>query len=306
MMDENGVWQIVVAPDGQEQVTVGTPEFPVEVWGTRDQTRALPDLYVPWHWHPEFEIDLIAEGEEQTTVDGRTFRLHTGQGVFVNSGVPHMSQKAPEAEMVRHISLLFHPAVVGGASGSVFWQKYLSPLIGAPECRCILLPGETQWQRQLLTGVEQVVRLWQQKQPGYEFEVRAELSRILFLLKEHCVEHAQPPTAQELRDAERIKQMMDFVRAHRQEEITTAQIAASAAISVSECLRCFRRMLDLTPKEYLQQHRLRHAVSLLEQTEKSISCIGAECGFTDMSYFARVFRAHYGCTPSQYRTRNAK
>ena len=99
----------------------------------------------------------------------------------------------------------------------------------------------------------------------------------------------------------RIKQMIDFVRAHRAEAITTEQIAASAAISVSECLRCFRRMMDLTPKEYLRQHRIRHAVQLLENTDKSITRIGEECGFEDMSYFARVFRAEKGCTPSEYR-----
>ena len=43
-------------------------------------------------------------------------------------------------------------------------------------------------------------------------------------------------------------------------------------------------------KEYLRQHRIRHAAYLLEQTGQSINAIGAECGFEDMSYFARVFR----------------
>lgn len=136
--------------------------------------------------------------------------------------------------------------------------------------------------------------------------VRTSLSRILLLLKEHCVQHAQAPSEQELRDAERIKQMVDFIRFHQAEPLTTAQIAASAAISVSECLRCFRRVMDRTPKEYLRQHRIRHAVSLLEQTDQSIARIGAACGFDDMSYFARIFRAERGCTPSEYREKLRK
>lgn len=137
-------------------------------------------------------------------------------------------------------------------------------------------------------------------------EVRTSLSRILLLLKEHCVQHAQAPSEQELRDAERIKQMVDFIRFHQAEPLTTAQIASSAAISVSECLRCFRRVMDRTPKEYLRQHRIRHAVSLLEQTDQSIARIGAACGFDDMSYFARIFRAERGCTPSEYREKLRK
>lgn len=55
-----------------------------------------------------------------------------------------------------------------------------------------------------------------------------------------------------------------------------------------------------------RQHRIRHAVSLLEQTDQSIARIGAACGFDDMSYFARIFRAERGCTPSEYREKLRK
>ena len=188
----------------------------------------------------------------------------------------------------------------------MFWQKYLGPVLNAPECRCVALRGDTDWERQALAELRRISAVWKEHRPGFEFEVRTSLSRILLLLKEHCVQHAQAPSEQELRDAERIKQMVDFIRFHQAEPLTTAQIAASAAISVSECLRCFRRVMDRTPKEYLRQHRIRHAVSLLEQTDQSIARIGAACGFDDMSYFARIFRAERGCTPSEYREKLRK
>lgn len=306
MLDENGVWRVVVGPDGKEQVTIGTPEFPVMIWGPWSHVdNAMCN--VPWHWHPQFEIDVVTKGEEITQVDGRTFRLKTGQGICINCGVLHSSQTAPEYAYSEHSSLLFELSLVGGAPGSVFWQKYLGPLVGAPECRCVPLLGEQEWERQALAQAEQAVELWRAKQPGYEFGVRAALSQIIFLLKENCVQHAPAPSERELRDAERIKTMVDFVRNHSQEPtITTKEIADSAAISVSECLRCFRRMMDLTPQEYLRQHRMRHAVTLLENTDLPIAQIGTECGFEDMSYFARVFRARQGCTPSEYRARRGK
>lgn len=301
MLDENGVWQVIVGPDGKEQVTVGTPEFPVQIWGPwADAGKAA--CLVPWHWHDEIEIEVVTDGEEVVTADGKSFHLKPGQGIFISSGVMHGSETVLEKDGVyHHDSLLFAPSVVGGASGSVFWQKYLGPLAAAPECRCIPLLGEQPWERQVLALAQQAVDLWETKQPGYEFGVRAALSQIIFYIKENCVHHAKAPSERELRDAGRIKQMVDFIRTHCAEPITTGQIAASAAISVSECLRCFRRMMDLTPKEYLRQHRIRHAANLLEQTGRSIAAIGEECGFEDMSYFARVFREEKGCTPSEYR-----
>ncbi len=299
MMDENGTWCTDVAPDGRELVTIGTPEFPAQLWGRWNNNEKVSK--VPWHWHEELELNRVTDGVEMVTVDGKTFRLEPGQGVFVNTEVMHGSDPAEGCTTFRHDSLVFHPSLVGGASGSVFWQKYLSPVLNAPECRCVPLLGETEWEREILQQIDRIATTWQKK--GYEFEVRDALSRVIFLLSENCVRHAQAPSERELRDAERIKQMVDFVRAHRTEAITTEEIAASASISVSECLRCFRRMMNLTPKEYLRQHRVRHAVQLLTQTNFSIARIGEECGFEDMSYFARVFRMERGCTPSEYRAR---
>lgn len=300
MIDKEGNYCTTVAPDGRELVTIGTPEFPAEMWGPWQG----PDFHcdqVPWHWHEEMEMSLIVKSTERMTVDGRTFDLKPGQGVFINSGVMHGSVPAPGYDYLDHVSLVFHGSIVGGAPGSIFWRKYLGPLSTAPECRCVPLLGESEWERQVLAALRRMADIWPEKRPGYEFEIRTELSKIILLIKENCVKQAQAPTERELRDAERIKQMVDFARRHQDEPITTEDIAASASISVSECLRCFRRMMNLTPKEYLRQHRVRHAAQLLENTDKSIAQIGTECGFEDMSYFARVFRAEQGCTPTEYR-----
>ena len=299
MIDEYGVWQTTVDADGREWVKVGTPGFPVQLWGRCNSAAGCTKI--PWHWHEELELNLTFMGGEKVTVDGKVYELEAGQGIFVNSGVLHGSDVAEGHHMIYHDSLVFHPSVIGGASGSVFWQKYLTPVMDAPECRCVPILGETDWEKEILAQMERIVAVWQKD--GYELEVRAALSRVIFLLLENCVHHVQAPTERELRDAERIKQMVDFVRAHRAEQLTIEQIAASASISVSECLRCFHRMMKLTPKEYLRQHRIRHAVQLLTQTNLSIARIGEACGFEDMSYFARVFRAEQGCTPSEYRSR---
>ena len=303
MMVENSRQYAVVDDDGREHVTVGTPEFPVEIWGEWKKESFECRSLVPWHWHDELEINVVVEGRMLGRADGKNFFLQKGQALFINSGVMHGNKAVESGEKIHQISILFHASLIGGASGSVYWWKYLAPLLSAPECRCVPLRGETEWEQQALTEIQRVIAAWQQKMPGWEFEVRAALSRVVFLLAENCVQHAPAPTEQELRDAERIKQMVDFVRSHRKDRITTEQIAASASISVSECLRCFRRTMNLTPKEYQRQHAIRHAVRLLKQTDMSISRIGEECGFEDMSYFARVFRAEKGCTPSEYRAK---
>ena len=85
------------------------------------------------------------------------------------------------------------------------------------------------------------------------------------------------------------------------EDVSVDQIAASASISASECLRCFHDMIGTTPNQYLRDRRAQRAAELLCGTGLSVTEIAGQCGFQDGSYFARSFRQVYGCGPTEYR-----
>ena len=85
------------------------------------------------------------------------------------------------------------------------------------------------------------------------------------------------------------------------ENVTLEEIADSAAISISECIRCFKAMVHVTPINYLRQYRLEKAADLLLHTDLSISEAASYCGFEEMSYFTRCFRSQFGVTPTLYR-----
>ncbi len=65
--------------------------------------------------------------------------------------------------------------------------------------------------------------------------------------------------------------------------------------------RIFKRATGLTPKLWLQEHRLDTARQYLCGTGKSISEISDLLGYTNQFYFSRVFRKHFKKSPSQYR-----
>ena len=100
-----------------------------------------------------------------------------------------------------------------------------------------------------------------------------------------------------------MKQMLEYIRNYLGEEISVGEIARAASISESECIRCFRNTIGVTPIKYVRQLRLQRAAELLKTTDKKIVEIGEECGFQVMSYFSRVFREQFSVTPSQYRNK---
>ena len=286
------------ATDGRnrELVRHGAPPFPLACYWHDGETVNR----VPWHWHDELETVLVKAGRVAVFVEGERRELGPGEGCFIAAGALHNAQREGEEPVDLH-SMVFHPRLVGGSVESVFWQDYLQPLLAEGANRCVWLSESVPWEREALEALETAWRACGEEPPGFEFLAREGLSRLVFLLSAHRPAGKKGPSEKALRDGERIKVMLRFLQEHCHEELTVARIAGSAALSESECLRCFRSMVGTTPMQYLKQFRVQRAAELLETTEERVADIGAACGFQEMSYFARTFRALKGRTPSQYR-----
>lgn len=62
-----------------------------------------------------------------------------------------------------------------------------------------------------------------------------------------------------------------------------------------------RECADTTPTDFINRYRIRHAAQLLATTDDPIGLIAEQCGITNRSTFARLFREHYAMTPVEYR-----
>lgn len=282
---------------GRELIEHGKTPFPIACYHD-DLVKAA----VPWHWHEELEAAVVTEGKAVIAVDSRRYTVKAGEGFFINSGVLHGCWNA-DTSACRFHSMCFHARLVGGSVDSIYWMNYLRPLMENRSLKGFVLKRDIGWHREIL---EEVERTWQycvDETPGYEFEVRSALSRVIFQIAGHVSGAVSPPSAKALRDGDRIKRMLQYIHDHYSEEITLGEIADSASISESESLRCFRSMISTTPVKYLKTYRLQRAAELLKNTEAKVVDIGVQCGFQDMSYFAKSFREVYGCTPSQFQTK---
>ena len=64
----------------------------------------------------------------------------------------------------------------------------------------------------------------------------------------------------------RMQQFLRCIEQRYPEDLTLEDIAQSASVSKSECLRCFQMTLQTTPYKYLMEYRLSKAAELLEKT----------------------------------------
>jgi AraC-like DNA-binding protein len=280
--------------DGRELVRHGSAQLPVSRHHSDLSHRSFP-----WHWHDEMEALLLTQGTAVIAAGSRRYTLTKGQGMFIPPGVRHSGWQQGTERCQLH-SLVFLPRLVGGSPDSILWQKYINPVIERTEGAVVLSP-ELDWQREALDALEQGYQAMREKTSGYEFQVREQMSHMVFLLFSNLPQETAAPTERTIRNEERIKTMLTYIDDHFGEELTVADIADQAAISVSECLRCFHSTLGLTPIQYVKQLRLQRAAELLTSTNRRIADIAAQCGFQDISYFTRSFKAQEGMLPSEYR-----
>jgi AraC-like DNA-binding protein len=86
-------------------------------------------------------------------------------------------------------------------------------------------------------------------------------------------------------------------------QVSMAEMAKLAGLSSTHFNRRFRKLLRMTPTQYLRTIRVQHARGLLTGSNKPLAEIAVLTGFTDQSHFTRRFRQATGLTPDAYRRR---
>jgi len=287
---------VIVDASRRERVSHGTAAYPIACYGYTDLSRSE----VPWHWHEAWEAIVVLSGRCAVAAGKEKFVLKSGEGIFINSGVLHGCWNRGRPGCQFH-SLVFHPRLVGGGMDSVFYQNYVQPLSENRGLECLRLSPEVAWQREAMEAIENAWQANVRETEGYEFVTRNRLSELTLLLHQHVPGETGQSGAKARRDEERIKRMLQYIHDNFAGELRVGDIAGAAAISESECLRCFRAAIATTPIQYVRQYRIQRAAWLLVNTQQSIAEIGGQCGFPDISYFTKTFREQKGCTPGQYR-----
>jgi AraC-like DNA-binding protein len=78
-------------------------------------------------------------------------------------------------------------------------------------------------------------------------------------------------------------------------------VAAVAHLSEAHFIRSFRATFGETPHRYLQRRRVERSMFLLRETDRSVTDICFDVGFTSRGTFCRTFSEIVGATPSGYR-----
>lgn len=99
------------------------------------------------------------------------------------------------------------------------------------------------------------------------------------------------------------RRCVELMRARMAEDISIADLAAEARLSVFHFTRMFKRTVGMSPREYLVQIRIEKARELLVHSDLTILEVAQELGYSSGQVLARAFAKNLHVTPREYRAR---
>jgi AraC-like DNA-binding protein len=123
------------------------------------------------------------------------------------------------------------------------------------------------------------------------------ICRLLMELEKRDEKHLYPLNIQDIQTVYSVKEQ---ILEHPETPPVIKELAVYANMSPSKLKRLFRQIFGNSIFSYYQTFRMKEAARLLKEEKLSVSDVGYQLGFTNLSHFSRIFQEHIGMKPKQY------
>lgn len=277
-----------------------------KVPGSSDSSFAIQEFRsqyfsIPWHFHPEYELVLVREGEGKRFVGDNIAAFKPGDLVLLGPNIPHWYRS----------DSIYYDQLPGLRSESLVIQ-FVEDFLGeqffqAPETAAI---------RQVLRKAQKGLELYGTLKEEVTLlmlqikELRGmdKLMAFLSLLNSIARSQEYRVLSEELSDSNinmidsaRINKVYEYVMSNFQQQITINEAADLIHMCSSAFCRYFKKRTRKTFTSFLNEIRIGHASKLLIEEEISITEVCYQSGFNNISYFNRQFKTLRNTTPQLFR-----
>ena len=267
-----------------EKKKVQDAEFPVEI-----QTATIWNKgeYFNRHWHEHVELHYIVDGSGYYLLGQKRYEAKKGTLIIANSNELHWGccEKVPFTDH----ALIF---CLDAFSKELDEQNLVF-------CNAIEDDPNITF---FMDGIWQEM---QEQKPGYNTACKALLTQMLVYLRRNFVVQTltNEETIQKKRELERLSRVVSYIEQHYTETINNQELADMLYLSKGRFEHLFRENIGVPPLQYINEMRLKKAMSLIKGSDNSMTEIAAAVGFSDYNHFGRLFQRYYGCTPRQAQQR---
>ncbi|MFT4541536.1 MAG: AraC-like DNA-binding protein [Planctomycetota bacterium] len=252
------------------------------------------------HYHPEVELVYVEAGGGDVYFGNEIHRYEAGDIVVIEEGVEHDFLAEPGICGANVLVLQFSPDALNG-----FDIERANPLRKNGALGMIYRGRGARQSHELF---EDAIGNWSESEtPSDGLRLRASVLKLLAELGEMepktiARSRSTPPVVDEKRGL--LELVLERIHESHQNSVRLEDIAKVAGMRSESFCRFFKRHMGLTFTQYLNEVRLESAARLLASSGRKVLEIGAEAGYSNLSYFNRRFRQRFGLTPQEFRRKH--
>lgn len=269
----------------------GTVDFPIELYHI-DKTHTRYEMAS--HWHSQLEIIRIIDGELNVKLYNNEYSARKGDVLFVNCETVHGAYPINDCVyecIVLHMEMLS----VEDGSCRFFIDSLLNHEYAITEYNSGASP-------EFHAAIDNLFEAMKHRSSGYKFMVIGALYQLLgIIIDTHMYASTSSTAIPGDKNIPKLKNVLYFIRSNYDKQITLDDMAGSAGMSPKYFCYFFRDMTRKTPIEYLNAYRIEKASKKLLNSDMSVTDVAYSCGFNDLSYFIKTFKALKGITPAKFR-----
>lgn len=251
----------------------------------------------PFNWYDALEIIIVLKGSINVCLSYDKFLLKENDVAIIGDGDVHRIYKTDEENRI--LSLQINRRFCESQYED-FKHVFLVPYAKSSEKKHVDKIN------MLFKYVGEIVWEINEKADGYQMQVESISKHLLtFLVKnfEYVRFEADNLKISEIQ-IERYQRLVMYVFENYMKRISLQEIADKEHLSLYYLSHDIKDRSGYTFQEIVNACRVEAGAKLLLATDKKISEIALECGFSDTRYFNKHFKRYYNCIPSEFRKRH--
>ncbi|QGU95335.1 helix-turn-helix domain-containing protein [Clostridium bovifaecis] len=251
----------------------------------------------PLHWHNCLEIIFVLKGTVFVQIESETYELREREIEIINADEPHRIHSYDEGNRV----LLFKMDLD-------FFEKYYSDVRNIYFYTNSSEEGVQEKEKyQILRRFLSILACEAiQQGEDYDEEIEGQMVKLLFHLLNnfHYLIYDEEDLKENDTQFERYHRISKFIYNNYMNKISLQDIAKREFLSSYYLSHEIKNMAGTNFMDFLNSTRVHESVKLLLDTEKTISEVSEEVGFSHTRYYNKYFKMYYKMTPLQYRKKN--
>lgn len=252
------------------------------------------DFRLPYHYETTYQVLFVLEGKISYQVGNKKYETSRG-GILVLNTMEEHTLRVLEYPYERYLIQIKSDFFLQ----EVQYPEIVAVFIKRPVDFSHLFTVSKPIWNTLYEIVQEMEQEYLRKNRYWEIYVGSDLRRMFILIFR---EHTDMLTIMKSKSSITIAyKIMNYLEHHFTEVITVDSVAESMYLNKNYIAHVFKNETGFSLMNYVICLRINRAKLLLLETDKNITDIAVECGYTDFTYFSKQFKKKTNLSPSQFR-----